>query len=1511
MTDDLRPLPHPASGLDSVNTLHDLQSALVLIDAEKNILYANTAACEELGLCSGEKFKHANLSVVDHISCGAYEIPTPRRGKSQTISYTLIRTEWNRAPAFLLLFNRDEKKNGKNERAADQMEKMSVITRNLPGMVYRRKNDRQWTFESISEQCLSLTGYSSKELLEGKKPRYGQMIVEADRDQIWNGIQEALSNKQAFRLLYRLRRKDGLIRWMWEQGTGVYGEDGNPERLEGFIVDVTHWKQMEDERAQNDCRFQSLFQASQDAVLMIEPSGKIQTCNHRSAQMLGQKMPGDLIGTHIYDWVADEDLPLAKDKWSCVQAGKPTPRHAFRLNRPDGKPIIADISGSWMVGADGKIHTVTLVARDITNRQAEQNALFTSEARYRAIVEDNPELICRLSPKGILTFANSAFCIYAGKRLQDLIGSSIEDSMPFDRRNVLENALASQKPTLLNDGIENRIFTQDGQVSWYRWSIQPILDDTGKINEYQAIGEDITQIKAAERSIRESERRLREFLDNIKLVALIIDKQGNIIFCNQYFSQITGWKADDILGSNWFDRFLPIQESARLKSTFLEAVFSGNIPVRYQHSIIIPGGEQRLMAWTNTLVRNLQGEMIGVASIGEDITERQWADRVQAAIYRISQAANSSPSLNDLYRQIHQILRELMPAENLIIALYDTHKELLSFPYVVDQYDEPPKQKKPGRGLTEYVLRTGESLLAPPAVFERLVEEGEVESIGTPSVDWLGVPLKTDDRTIGVIATQTYTEGVRFTYREEQVLSFVSTQIAMAIERRQAEDALRSSQQRYQALVEACTDAIFLEKVDGKILDCNAAALNMFGYTYDEMIHLSVQDLLPEEIRDQVIEIMNAKIAEGGYLVEGVNRKKDGQIIPVEVSTRLTVIDDQQVVVAFIRDTTERIQAQHALVESESKFRTLAETTSAGIFILRNNRCLYANPGWCSITGYDQEESLVMDFDRLALAEDRENYRQIVQGWMKSETKKHQRIEVRIISKSGEIKWLDISAGLIEYEGQQSIMGTAVDISARKHVEEQMGLQSTALESAANAIVITNPLGEVSWVNESFKTLTGYSKEEIINKKMSILHSGKQPAEYYDQMWTTIRSGQVWRGELINRRKDGSEYPEEMTITPVRNASNEIAYFIAIKQNISSRRLRERELEAIARLSSALRTAVTRSEIVPAILEETLHLLGVDGGLISLYNSNTGRMFIELGIGVWRSLTGRSLPPGKGLAYHVVSTSDMYFNDHASDDPYFAFNEFKDDLQSLAAVPLIIQGRSIGALIVGSRGVVETSELRMLTAIGDIAASGIHRADLFDQTRLQATELAYAYDATIEGWAHALELRDRETQGHSQRIASLTLNLARALGINESAMVHIRRGALLHDIGKMGIPDQILLKPGPLTDDEWKIMRMHPVYANEMLADIPYLQQALEIPYCHHEWWDGTGYPRRLKGEQIPLAARIFAIVDTWDALVSDRVYRSAWSEEKALAHIQERSGSHFDPQVVRVFTELLKAGRL
>ena len=188
-------------------------------------------------------------------------------------------------------------------------------------------------------------------------------------------------------------------------------------------------------------------------------------------------------------------------------------------------------------------------------------------------------------------------------------------------------------------------------------------------------------------------------------------------------------------------------------------------------------------------------------------------------------------------------------------------------------------------------------------------------------------------------------------------------------------------------------------------------------------------------------------------------------------------------------------------------------------------------------------------------------------------------------------------------------------------------------------------------------------------------------------------------------------------------------------------------------------------------------------------------------------------------------------------------------------------------------------------------------------------ELLHAYDATIEGWSRALDLRDHETEGHSRRVTEMTLRLAQAAGISEAEIVHVRRGALLHDIGKMGVPDAILLKPGPLDDAEWEIMRRHPALAKEMLDPAEFLRPALTIPYCHHEKWDGSGYPQGLAGKEIPLAARLFALVDVWDALSSDRPYRAAWPPERIKDHLHHLAGTHFDPDLVTVFLSLLDSG--
>ncbi|MFN8413690.1 MAG: histidine kinase N-terminal 7TM domain-containing protein [Anaerolineales bacterium] len=202
-------------------------------------------------------------------------------------------------------------------------------------------------------------------------------------------------------------------------------------------------------------------------------------------------------------------------------------------------------------------------------------------------------------------------------------------------------------------------------------------------------------------------------------------------------------------------------------------------------------------------------------------------------------------------------------------------------------------------------------------------------------------------------------------------------------------------------------------------------------------------------------------------------------------------------------------------------------------------------------------------------------------------------------------------------------------------------------------------------------------------------------------------------------------------------------------------------------------------------------------------------------------------------------------------------------------------------------------------------------AELEDRVRARTWELADAYDTTLEGWARALELRDKETEGHSRRVTNMTLKLAQAMNIDGEDLEQIRRGAILHDIGKMGIPDEILHKPGKLTEEEREVIKKHPEIAYKLLAPIPFLKKALDIPYYHHEKWNGTGYPHGLRGEEIPLSARIFAIADVWDALSSDRPYNKAWPREKVLAYFAEENGIHFDPRVVNVFIGLIEKGEI
>lgn len=248
---------------------------------------------------------------------------------------------------------------------------------------------------------------------------------------------------------------------------------------------------------------------------------------------------------------------------------------------------------------------------------------------------------------------------------------------------------------------------------------------------------------------------------------------------------------------------------------------------------------------------------------------------------------------------------------------------------------------------------------------------------------------------------------------------------------------------------------------------------------------------------------------------------------------------------------------------------------------------------------------------------------------------------------------------------------------------------------------------------------------------------------------------------------------------------------------------------------------------------------------------------------------------------------------------------------SYYCVPLVTKGLVKGVMEIYFRHAYQADRewLEFLGMLAQQTAIAIDNAELMNSLQKSNIELLNAYDATLKGWVDALDLRDKETEGHTQRVTGMAKMLARRMGVEEKDMLHFERGALLHDIGKVAISDTILRKPGPLSDEEWAIMRKHPLYAYSLLSKIKFLEPAMDIPLHHHERWDGSGYPAGLKGEAIPLAARIFAVVDVWDALTSDRPYRKAWTREQALAYIQEQSGKHFDPQVVKAFLALIKEG--
>lgn len=381
--------------------------------------------------------------------------------------------------------------------------------------------------------------------------------------------------------------------------------------------------------------------------------------------------------------------------------------------------------------------------------------------------------------------------------------------------------------------------------------------------------------------------------------------------------------------------------------------------------------------------------------------------------------------------------------------------------------------------------------------------------------------------------------------------------------------------------------------------------------------------------------------------------------------------------------------------------------------------------------------------------------------------------------------------------------------------------------------------------------------------------------------------------------------------TAIQDITRVSQSLLMLEQSVSDQmKLKQSQLRALMSVGQVINSPMGLRRVLEEVMDSLISLMHAERGFLMLRESN-GELAVQIARGIAHiNLDEEAFKVSKTVVRKVVDSGAPVLTTNAQADPRFdaQMSVAAYQLRSILCVPLKLKNDLIGVLYVDNRahaGIFKENDLELISAFADQAAVAIDSARLLEDLQESHRELEKAYQATLEGWVRALDLRDKETEGHTQRVTILTQRLARSMGVEGDALVHITRGALLHDIGKMAIPDGILLKPGQLTEDERMLIQKHPVYAYEMLSPIAFLVPAIDIPYCHHEKWDGSGYPRGLRGKEIPFAARIFPVVDVWDALTSNRPYRRALPQYEVRARIKADSGKHFDPVVVDAFMEL------